>query len=109
MTAQHDVCRNLGQRRSVYPFFVVVQSNEFAALNHRVVVPMTAMTGLYPKSYAPRFNIAGVEVVADPLLMFSIPTDKLGEVVHTLDDEDAQAVAMSIDRVLSSAYRRSRG
>jgi hypothetical protein len=47
------------------------------------------MTGLYPKSYAPRFHIAEIEVVADPLLMFSIPTDRLGEVVHSLDDEDA--------------------
>jgi hypothetical protein len=108
VAAQHDVCRNLGQRRSIYPFFVVVQSNEFAALNHRVVVPMTAMTGLYPKSYAPRFHIAGIEVVADPLLMFSIPTDRLGKVVHSLDDEGAQAVTGSIDRVLSLAYRRPR-
>jgi hypothetical protein len=71
--------------------FVVVQPYKFAGLNRRLVVPMTAMTGLYPKSYAPRFHIAGIEVVADPLLMFSIPTDRLGKVVHSLDDADAQA------------------
>jgi hypothetical protein len=76
VAAQHDVCRNLGRCRSIYPFFVGVQA---IALNHRVVVPMTAMTGHYPKSYAPRFHIAGIEVVADPLLMFSIPIDRLGE------------------------------
>ncbi len=68
---------------------------------------MTTMTGLYPK-YAPRFRLAGFDVVADPLLMFSIPNDKLGEVVHSLDDEEAQAVTASIDRVLSSAYPRPR-
>ncbi|WP_158743896.1 CcdB family protein [Acidisphaera sp. L21] len=105
MVAQFDVCSNLGQRRAVYPYFVVVQSNEFAAMKQRVVVPMTTMTALYPRSYAPHFQIAGIEVVADPLLMFSIPTEKLGERVLSLAEDDAVGIMSAIDRVLSSAYR----
>jgi hypothetical protein len=105
LAAQYDVCRNLGLRRTVYPYFIVVQSNEFAALKQRVVVPMTTMTEQYPRSYAPHFKIGGIEVVADPLLMFSIPVDKLGERVVSLTDDDAQTLVSAIDRVLSSAHR----
>lgn len=99
--AQFDVCRNLGKTRAGFPFFVVVQSGEFDRTDRRVVVPLTSQVAGYPP-LAPAFVIDRKRVVADALLMFAIPRERLGEVVGSLaDDESATALVGAIDRVIS--------
>ncbi len=101
--AQFDVCRNLGQRRDGFPYLVVVQSGEFDRSVRRLVVPLIEVTG-HPV-LTPIFTIEGRQVVADALLMFSLPREKLGPVVASLaDDQAATAIIASIDQVISRAY-----
>lgn len=100
---QFDVCRNPGQSRDGFPYFVVVQSSEFERTSRRLVVPLTHEVARYP-AIAPIFAIEGRRVVADALLMFSIPRDKLGPVVGSLaDDESAMSIINAIDRAISRA------
>lgn len=102
--AQFDVCRNSGQSRAGFPYFVVVQSAEFERTSRRLVVPLTSDVEAYPV-LAPAFTIEGQRVVADALLMFAIPRDRLGPVVASLAaDPDATAIVDAIDRVVSRAF-----
>ncbi len=98
---QFDVCRNIGVGRSGFPYYVVIQSREFAYLRRRLVVPLANDHGSYPPM-APRFTIQDRRLVADALLMFSLPVERLGPVVTTLLDDGSQgALIGAIDRVIS--------
>jgi hypothetical protein len=102
--AQFDVCRNAGRTAAGFPFFVVVQSGEFEATSRRLVVPLTREVAGYP-AIAPRFTIGRTRVVADALLMFAIPRERLGPVVASLaDDASATAIVAAIDRVISRGF-----
>jgi hypothetical protein len=102
--AQFDVCRNPGLSRAAFPYFVVVQSRIFDRTARRVVVPLTVETAGYPE-IAPRFEVEGRQVVADPLLIFALPRERLGNIVASFAD-DARSTPMieAIDRVISRAW-----
>lgn len=98
---QFDVCRNGGRTRDGFPYFVVIQSREFDRSKRRVVIPLTTEVARYPE-IAPTFEVEGKQVVADALLIFSIPLDTLGEVVASLsDDTSAGHLLSAIDRVIA--------
>jgi toxin CcdB len=102
--AQFDVCRNRGRSREGFPYFVVVQSRAFDRTARRVVVPLTVEVAAYPP-IAPAFDVEGRRVVADALLIFSMPREQLGAVVVSFaDDERAALMIEAIDRVISRAW-----
>jgi mRNA-degrading endonuclease toxin of MazEF toxin-antitoxin module len=98
---QFDVCRNRGKSREVFPYFVVVQSREFVRAKRRVVIPLTTEVARYPE-IAPTFEVEGRKVVADALLIFSIPLEKLGKVVTSFSDDTSAGLLLgAIDRVIA--------
>jgi toxin CcdB len=102
---QFDVCRNRGRTRDGFPYFVVVQSEEFARSARRLVIPLTGEVARYP-AIAPVFEVEGRKVVADALLTFAIPVERLGEVVASLGEEaEAERVLNALDRVLARSWR----
>jgi len=102
--AQFDVHRSVGRTRDGYPYFVIVQSSVFEAAMTRLVVPLTRHVAGFPDNIA-RFTIEGRQVAADPLLMFPIPRDKLGECVASLADDDSAArLIAAINQVISTVY-----
>jgi len=101
---QFDICRNPGRSRDGFPYFVIIQSGEFEQTTRRLVVPLTRQVAGYP-GIAPSFVIEGVTVVADVLLLFAIPRDRLGPVIGSLaDDDSASAIINAVDRVISHVY-----
>ena len=100
--AQYDIHRNTGRNRDSTPCLVDIQSNEFRGTSVRVVIPLLRATG-YP-SYAPVLVVDDVRLVADPLLITSLPQDKLGAILRAMDGDEAAAVMNALDRVISSAY-----
>ncbi len=93
----------MGRTRGNFPYFVVAQSAEFDGSSQRLVVPLSRQAAGYP-AFAPSFTIEGAAVVADALLLFSIPRDSLGPVVASLaGDASAFSVISAIDRVISTA------
>jgi hypothetical protein len=101
---QFDICRNPGQSRDAFPYFVIIQSNEFATTSRRLVVPLTRHISGYP-SIAPTFVVEEAKVIADALLLFAIPCDRLGSVIGSLaDDESAETIINAVDRVISRIY-----
>ena len=109
--AQFDVHANPGRLRSEAPFLVVVQSSRFDASPTRLVIPLVASSGLLSRpgamqnEIAPRFRLAGRDVVLSPLQMFSIAVARLGPVVASLaNDASAARVIAAIDEVITTAH-----
>jgi hypothetical protein len=97
---QFDVCRRQAKSRDGFPYFVIVQSREFDRTGRRVVIPLTPELTRYPE-IAPIFEVEGRQVVADALLIFSIPTEKLGKVMALLADQaSAERLINAIDRLI---------
>jgi toxin CcdB len=104
--AQFDVHANPGRLRVEAPFLVVVQSSRFDASETRLVVPLLSRSGAGPNEIAPRFRVAGADVVLSPLQMFSIVASRLGPVVASLaDDASAGRIIAAIDEVITTAWR----
>lgn len=102
--AQFDVHLNPGRSKREVPFFVSVQSGEFASSGRLVVVPLL-LASLERHPMTRVFEIEDRAVVANPLLIFSIEVEKLGDRVTTLsDDEGASDIMDALDRVISQAY-----
>ncbi len=100
---QFDVHENRGKTRTGFPFLVVVQSDEFPGTINTLVVPVTHLTGAYP-DYAPGFDFQGARYIADALVLFPIPTSRLGPVIGSLaEDASSSAIITAIDRVVSTA------
>jgi toxin CcdB len=89
MPDQLDVHRNPGRNKSVIPFVVVVQSNQFREASRRVVVPLVAASafGSPDGDVGPHFVIDGRTVVLDPLQITNVPGDVLGHSVASLTGE----------------------
>jgi toxin CcdB len=106
MPDQLDVHRNPGRNKSVIPFVVVVQSNQFRAAARRVVVPLVAASafGSPDSDVGPHFVIDGQQVVLDPLQITNVPGDVLGPPVASLTGEDDR-VMRALDILLSRAWR----
>jgi hypothetical protein len=102
--AQFDVCRNSGRSRAGFPYLVIVQSRICDSTARRLVVPMTTEVAWYP-AVAPAFDIEGRRVVADALLMFATPRDRLGPVIDSLADDARSGMMIgTIDLVISRAW-----
>jgi hypothetical protein len=100
---QFDICRNLGRGRAARPYFVVVQSNRFAGLVTRLVVPLLMRDTV--SALAGTVQVQGVSLAFDPVLMFAIGCEKLGPVVGFLNESSKFAVIAAIDVTIESGYR----
>jgi toxin CcdB len=107
--AQFDVHRNIGKLRLAIPFVVIVQSSLFDDYRRRLVVPLVRRSGM-PRGAVPaksrvnpRFRIEGIEVIAHPLELASVPTDALGKKVSSLA-EHGQAITDSLDEVFTRSW-----
>jgi toxin CcdB len=106
MPDQLDVHRNPGRNKSVIPFIVVVQSNEFREAARRVVVPLVlaSVFGLPDSDVGPHFGIDGLTVMLDPLQIINVPRDVLGPSIASLTGE-GDRVMRALDILLSRAWR----
>lgn len=106
MPDQLDVHRNPGRNKSVIPFVVVVQSNQFREAARRVVVPLVAASafGSPDSDVGPHFVIDGRTVVLDPLQITNVAGDLLGPSVASLTAE-GDRVMRALDILLSRAWR----
>jgi toxin CcdB len=106
MPDQLDVHRNPGRNKSVIPFVVAVQSNQFREATRRVVVPLVAASafGSPDSDVGPHFVIDGRSVVLDPLQITNVPRDLLGPAVASLTGE-GDRVMRALDILLSRAWR----
>jgi toxin CcdB len=101
--AQFDVHRNTGNHTDSIPFVVVVQSAQFDDYRRRVVVPLVRSTAIGKVSFAafnPTFKIRGTSLVLHPLEIVSIPVDKLGALVGSLEAE-SQTIMVALDELLT--------
>jgi len=110
--AQFDVHANPGRLRAEAPFLVVVQSSRFDASPTRLVIPLLVRSGFQSRSgatqneIAPRFRVAGQDVVLSPLQLFSILASRLGPPVASLADAAAAGrIIAAIDEVITTAFR----
>jgi toxin CcdB len=107
--AQFDVHRNVGQLKANIPFIVLVQSSLFDSYRRRLVVPlirksaMSAQSAIPTSRLNPEFKIDGIDVVLHPLEMISIPVDKLGDFVCSLN-QHGLTIADALDEVLSRSW-----
>ena len=106
MPDQLDVHRNPGGNKTVIPFVVVVQSNQFRETARRVVVPLVVASafGSPDSDVGPHFVIDGWTVVLDPLQITNVPWDVLGPAVASLTGE-GDRVVRALDILLSRAWR----
>jgi toxin CcdB len=106
MPDQLDVHRNPGRNKTVIPFVVVVQSNQFREAARRVVVPLVAANafGSSDSDVGPHFVIDGRAVVLDPLQITNVPRGVLGPTVASLTGE-GDRVMRALDILLSRAWR----
>jgi len=103
---QFDVHRNAGKNRDAIPFVVLVQSSLFDGYRRRVVVPLVRKSTLGKISNArfnPTFKIDGVPVVLHPLEIVSVPCDRLGDLVASLDHE-GERIIDALDELLTRAW-----
>ena len=104
--AQFDVHRNTGKRRDDVPFVVLVQSSIYDDYRRRVVVPLVRKSVLGKISnsrFNPSFKIDGISVVLHPLEIVSIPNERLGELVGSLESE-AGRITDALDELLTRAW-----
>jgi len=101
---QFDICRNKGHARAATPYFVIVQSNRFAGLATRLVVPLIVQRAASP-ALKRTVEIEGVALAFNPVLMFAIACDKLGPVIGPLDEASKFAIVAAIDLAIESGYR----
>ncbi len=86
------------------PYFVIVQSNRFAALVTRLVVPLIVHREGAP-ALARTIEIDGTTMAFNPVLTFAIPTVKLGPIIGALDEASKFAFIAAIDLAIESGYR----
>jgi toxin CcdB len=106
MPDQLDVHRNPGRNKSVIPFVVVVQSNQFREAVRRVVVPLVVASafGSPDSDVGPHFVIDSRTVILDPLQITNVPGDVLGPPVASLTGQ-GERVMRALDILLSRAWR----
>jgi toxin CcdB len=108
--AQFDVHRNLGRLAVSIPYVVIVQSSLYDDFRRRLVVPLVRRSGMPRGSVPvksrlnPRFRIEGIEVIAHPLELASVPINALGEMVSSLM-EHGQILTDALDEVFTRSWR----
>ena len=95
--AQFDVYKNKNpQSKSVYPYFVDIQSELLSDLQTRVVVPLTKLTSLRKKpirDLTPVVNIGGSSYLLLVPQLAGIATKELGEKVDSVTAHRDEIVA----------------
>ena len=105
--AQFDVHRNTGKNREAIPYVVIVQSSLFSNYRRRVVVPLvrkSALGKIGNASFNPGFKLEGIAVVLHPLEIASVPNERLGEFVASLDHE-GNRITGALDELLTRAWK----
>jgi toxin CcdB len=102
--AQFDVYQNpTAAQREAYPYFVVLQSDQFAPLSTRLVMPLArsavADDGL-PRRLAQRVEVLGEKLRFAPLLCTTLPARLLREPLASLRGESHRIVD-ALDAVIS--------
>lgn len=104
--AQFDVYRNPGRQRDTIPYVVGLQSGRFDRSTTRFVGPLVLVwhAAVLEHYLAPRFMVAGDEVMLDVFNLATVPAERLGAPVATLADEDARArLIRALDELVSQA------
>ena len=104
--AQFDVHRNTGKHSENIPYVVLVQPSLYDSYRRRVVVPLVRKSALGKISnprFNPPFRIENVHVVLHPLEIVSIPNEKLGEFVGSLNAE-GNRIMDALDELLTRAW-----
>jgi toxin CcdB len=104
--AQFDVFRNPGRQRAAAPFVIVLQNARFDRLATRFVAPLFLQTIYINEAHyiAPRFVVAGLDVVLDVFNLTTISADRLVHKVATLDDDQSRLKLVgALDELVSQA------
>ncbi len=104
--AQFDVFLNPGRQRAAAPFLVVLQNARFDRAPTRFVAPLLLprFTSTEEHYLAPRFVVAGKEVILDVFNLTTILVDRLGGKIATLDDDQSRLKLVgALDELLSQA------
>jgi toxin CcdB len=91
--AQFDVFRNPGRHRNTTPFVVVLQSARFDRGATRCVAPLVFRSEAATEEHdlAPRFTIAGQEVVMDNFNLATLFAKRLGGPIASLAGDAARS------------------
>jgi toxin CcdB len=102
---QFDVHRNIGLRRVEIPLLAIIQSRRFDGLGRRVVMPLVLRSRAFvtEERLNPVFQIDGLDVVLNPLEVFSISLDQLGTKIGSLAEEGDRVIA-ALDLVISQGW-----
>ena len=104
--SQFDVMRNPGRQHETVPFVVLLQNARFDRAATRLVAPLIlAQASRVREHYlAPRFAVAGLDVVMDVFNLATLPASQLGPPVASLADEDSRTRLMrALDELVSRA------
>ena len=104
--AQFDVHATLGWLRERTPYVVIIQSSRFQRSPTRLVAPLIFLREpLEETELTPRFEMQGRTVFLDPLRIFAMPTNRLGQRIASLADDDSSTrIIAAIDQVISRAF-----
>jgi toxin CcdB len=91
--AQFDVFRNPGRQRETIPYVVVLQNARFDRGRTRFVAPLIRadLVAVDLHALAPRFTIEGQAVIMDVFNLATLPRDRLGPLVASLNDDESPA------------------
>ena len=107
--AQFDIHRNPGQRTGrTHPFLVVVQSDRWAGLGTRLVVPLVLRSVLPLEDIAqsvltPVFTVAERDVFLNPFDLTPVPVNRLGDPIASFaaDESAKRRIQQALDEALS--------
>jgi toxin CcdB len=104
--AQFDVFTNPGRQRTVVPFVVALQNARYDRATTRFVAALVLQAAIRIEAHwlAPRFFIAGQDVVLDVFNLATVPVSRLGAPVASLADEESRIkLVRALDEFLSQA------
>lgn len=103
--AQFDVHRNRGAHTSAIPYLLIVQSRRFDGFGRRLTIPLVEAHAnpVTEPSLNPPVTVEGRSVILHTLHMASIPENRLGEFVCSLD-ADGDRIINAIDLLISRAW-----
>ncbi|MBE7210328.1 MAG: CcdB family protein [Gluconacetobacter diazotrophicus] len=104
--AQFDVHRNPGRQRDIIPYVVVLQNVRFDRSTTRLVAPLVVARHVVLREHhlAPRFTVAGEEVMLDVFNLATLPTERLDQPIASLADDASRAsIIRALDELVSQA------
>ena len=99
-----DILRTRAGSRTRSPTWSCCRTTGSTALRFAAPLVLASQVGVRKHWLAPRFVVAGVEVVMDVFNLAALPVERLGSPVGTLEGEDARARLMrALDGFISQA------